>query len=84
MKLRLWLPDGPRAIKDERFWCYSDPLGGKRNACAVALEYGFVIPVNTYKEADHRVSQVVWRSWISTPKLIGTNDTAILPLEVDE
>lgn len=83
MKLRLWLPDGPVTVGDDPTWSclWTDH---RRPACFVAIDAGVDIPQDTYTRADPEVSQYQWTSWNEKGLRIGDNDTALLPLEVDE
>ena len=64
---------GPEAEAGQKYWLAMSDKGYLCCACDVADMAGFVIPRDTYHEADPAVSQ--------DPR--GWNYTAILPLEVD-
>lgn len=79
----LWL-GGPEMEPTDKHWHevkVSNVFGHfiHYSACWLAEQAGARIPSNTYDNADPAVSQHPF-----TYKEVGTNDTAILPLEVDE
>ena len=85
MKLRLWLPNGPVAVVDDPFWSVLRPGSGyHRPACFAAIDAGVDIPTDTYNRSDSKASQYQWQLWDGNGGEMGANDTAILPLEVDE
>ena len=85
MKLKLWLPDGPIAVADDVFWGVLRPGHSyHRPACFVAIDAGVGIPSDTYHKADLKVSQYEWSWGNGKGRKTGMNNTALLPLEVDE
>ena len=84
MKFRMWLPDGPLVcVDDVGFWCHDDPWRGMIAAFPLAYRAGFDIPEDTFYLADPLVSQYWGKVWYPRREIVGVNDTAILPLEVD-
>ena len=85
MKLRLWLPDGPVTVAEDPFWGVLRPgYSYHRPACYAAIDAGVDIPSDTYHKADLKVSQYEWSWGNEKGRETGKNDTAILPVEVDE
>ena len=84
MKLVLYL-GGPKAIVGNYCWCYMELSSGViHSACSAAYERKAYIPSDTYKDADKDVSAYIRPAWFPKRPLVGVNDTAILPLEVNK
>ena len=72
-------------VIDDPYWsCQRKEPGYPRPACYAALDAGVKIPGNTYDDADPEASQYQIPIWDESGRSMGKNETAILPLEVDE
>lgn len=69
---------GPVAVPSSWWWSTRKP--NRRVGCLVAQAVGAKIPSSTYEAADAEWSAETYFS-VDKGRKVGTNDTAILPLE---